>query len=99
MTKSRVSCKNTWTSWPSKQAAPIASLTKTPVLDRPKEPGALGDPLYLDVATGLANKGLTIIGGRYGLSSKEFTPAMVKAVFDHLDGACSHDFTVGINDD
>jgi pyruvate-ferredoxin/flavodoxin oxidoreductase len=51
------------------------------------------------VATALANKGLSIIGGRYGLSSKEFTPAMVKAVFDHLDGACTHDFTVGINDD
>jgi pyruvate-ferredoxin/flavodoxin oxidoreductase len=72
---------------------------KIAVLDRTKEPGALGEPLYMDVATALANKGLTIIGGRYGLSSKEFTPAMVKAVFDHLDNACSHDFTVGINDD
>jgi len=39
------------------------------------------------------------VGGRYGLSSKEFTPTMVKAVYDHLDGACSHDFTVGIEDD
>jgi pyruvate-ferredoxin/flavodoxin oxidoreductase len=76
-----------------------ASVKKIAVLDRTKEPGALGEPLYMDVATALANKGLTIIGGRYGLSSKEFTPAMVKAVFDHLDGACSHDFTVGINDD
>jgi pyruvate-ferredoxin/flavodoxin oxidoreductase len=76
-----------------------AQVKKIAVLDRTKEPGALGEPLYMDVATALANKGLTIIGGRYGLSSKEFTPAMVKAVFDHLDGACSHDFTVGINDD
>ena len=74
-------------------------MKKIAVLDRTKEPGALGEPLYMDVVTALANKGLTIIGGRYGLSSKEFTPAMVKAVFDHLDGACFHDFTVGINDD
>jgi pyruvate-ferredoxin/flavodoxin oxidoreductase len=75
------------------------SVKKIAVLDRTKEPGALGEPLYMDVATALANKGLTIIGGRYGLSSKEFTPAMAKAVFEHLDGACFHDFTVGINDD
>ncbi len=76
-----------------------ASVKKIAVLDRTKEPGALGEPLYMDVATALANRGLTIIGGRYGLSSKEFTPAMAKAVFDHLDGACFHDFTVGITDD
>jgi pyruvate-ferredoxin/flavodoxin oxidoreductase len=76
-----------------------ASVKKIAVLDRTKEPGALGEPLYMDVATALANKGLTIIGGRYGLSSKEFTPSMVKAVYDHLDGKCFHDFTVGINDD
>ncbi len=75
------------------------SVQKIAVLDRTKEPGALGEPLYMDVATALANRGLTIIGGRYGLSSKEFTPAMVQAVFDHLDGACTHDFTVGITDD
>ncbi|MBN2398818.1 MAG: pyruvate:ferredoxin (flavodoxin) oxidoreductase, partial [Candidatus Aminicenantes bacterium] len=75
------------------------SVKKIAVLDRTKEPGALGEPLYMDVATALANRGLTIIGGRYGLSSKEFTPAMVQAVFNHLDGACTHDFTVGITDD
>ncbi|HUU04502.1 MAG TPA: pyruvate:ferredoxin (flavodoxin) oxidoreductase [Patescibacteria group bacterium] len=75
------------------------SVKKIAVLDRTKEPGALGEPLYMDVATALANRGLTIIGGRYGLSSKEFTPAMAKAVFEHLDGPCFHDFTVGINDD
>ncbi|HEX7503489.1 MAG TPA: pyruvate:ferredoxin (flavodoxin) oxidoreductase, partial [Acidobacteriota bacterium] len=75
------------------------SVKKIAVLDRTKEPGALGEPLYMDVATALANKGLTIVGGRYGLSSKEFTPAMAKAVYEHLDGACFHDFTVGITDD
>ena len=76
-----------------------SSVKKIAVLDRTKEPGAMGEPLYLDVVTALANKNLTIIGGRYGLSSKEFTPPMVKAVFDHLDGPCFHDFTVGITDD
>jgi len=80
-------------------AALPRTVKKIAVLDRTKEPGALGEPLYMDVATALANRGLTIIGGRYGLSSKEFTPAMVQAVFDHLDGPCFHDFTVGINDD
>ncbi len=75
------------------------SVKKIAVLDRTKEPGALGEPLYMDVATALANRGLTIVGGRYGLSSKEFTPGMARAVYDHLDGACFHDFTVGIHDD
>ncbi len=64
------------------------------MLDRTKEPGALGDPLYLDVTTALAEaqaEGVSpfaapprVVAGRYGLSSKEFTPAMVKAVFDEL---------------
>jgi pyruvate-ferredoxin/flavodoxin oxidoreductase len=77
------------------------------VLDRTKEPGAPGEPLYLDVVTTLAearSEGLAreprVVGGRYGLSSKEFTPAMVKAVFDEL--ATQHPrnhFTVGISDD
>jgi pyruvate-ferredoxin/flavodoxin oxidoreductase len=80
------------------QALP-KSVKKIAVLDRTKEPGSLGEPLYMDVVTALANKGLTIVGGRYGLSSKEFTPGMAKAVFEHLDGACFHDFTVGIHDD
>ncbi len=80
-------------------AALPESVKKIAVLDRTKEPGALGEPLYMDVVTALADRNLTIVGGRYGLSSKEFTPAMVKAVYDHLDGACFHDFTVGINDD
>ncbi|HPM01221.1 MAG TPA: pyruvate:ferredoxin (flavodoxin) oxidoreductase [Candidatus Cloacimonadota bacterium] len=77
-----------------------ASAKKIAVLDRTKEPGSLGEPLYQDVVTALKDRqGLTIIGGRYGLSSKEFTPSMVKAVYKHLDGKCTHGFTVGINDD
>lgn len=72
------------------------------VLDRTKEPGAVGDPLYQDVLTALreAGRDIDIVAGRYGLSSKEFTPAMVKAVFDELgkDQPKNH-FTVGIRDD
>jgi len=76
-----------------------ASVKKIAVLDRTKEPGAPGEPLFLDVVAALAGKDIKIIGGRYGLSSKEFTPAMVKAVYDHLAGAAFHGFTVGIEDD
>ena len=77
-----------------------ASVKKIAVLDRTKEPGAIGEPLYLDVVTALKDRqDINIIGGRYGLSSKEFTPSMVKAVYDHLDGKAFHGFTVGINDD
>lgn len=76
-----------------------SSVKKIAVLDRTKEPGSIGEPLYMDVVTALNNKGLFIIGGRYGLSSKEFTPSMVKAVFDHLEANGHHNFTVGINDD
>jgi pyruvate/2-oxoacid:ferredoxin oxidoreductase alpha subunit/pyruvate/2-oxoacid:ferredoxin oxidoreductase beta subunit/Pyruvate/2-oxoacid:ferredoxin oxidoreductase gamma subunit len=77
------------------------SVKKIAVLDRTKEPGAIGDPLYLDVVAALSNErqGIRIIGGRYGLSSKEFTPSMVKAVYDHLANDGWHNFTVGINDD
>ncbi len=75
------------------------TVKKIAVLDRTKEPGAIGEPLYLDVVSALKGREVKIIGGRYGLSSKEFTPAMVKAVYDHLDGACFHGFTVGIEDD
>jgi pyruvate-ferredoxin/flavodoxin oxidoreductase len=84
-------------------AALNAALPKTvkriAVLDRTKEPGSIGEPLYLDIVVALEGRGLKIIGGRYGLSSKEFTPAMVKAVYDHLAGKASHGFTVGIDDD
>ncbi len=75
------------------------------VLDRTKEPGGVGKPLYLDVSAGVTeawpqSERPMIIGGRYGLSSKEFTPSMVKAVFDELGAtAPKRHFTVGITDD
>jgi len=73
------------------------------VLDRTKEPGATGEPLYLDIVDALSDSNrsnIKIIGGRYGLSSKEFTPAMVKAVLDELKKADpKKHFTIGINDD
>lgn len=74
------------------------------VLDRTKEPGSIGEPLYADVITALHESwdGVLprIIGGRYGLSSKEFTPAHVKAVFDNLtDAHPKNHFTIGIDDD
>ncbi|UPA28813.1 MAG: pyruvate:ferredoxin (flavodoxin) oxidoreductase [Verrucomicrobiota bacterium] len=72
------------------------------VLDRTKEPGALGEPLFLDVAAALqqAGRSIRIIGGRYGLGSKEFSPAMAKAVFDELQKPNPRNhFTIGIDDD
>ena len=70
------------------------------VLDRTKEPGAIGEPLYLDVKVAVNNPEITIIGGRYGLSSKEFSPSMVLAIYKHLASANPfHGFTVGITDD
>jgi pyruvate-ferredoxin/flavodoxin oxidoreductase len=89
------------------QAIP-ASVKSIAVLDRTKEPGALGEPLYQDVLTTYmerfaAKPGVAIprvIGGRYGLSSKEFTPAMVKAIFDELKKPVpKNHFTIGIVDD
>ena len=79
-----------------------ASVKALAVLDRTKEPGSLGEPLYEDVQTALAETGSSVsvvVGGRYGLGSKEFTPAMVKAVFENLDGEKKNHFSVGINDD
>lgn len=76
------------------------TVKKIAVLDRTKEPGSLGEPLFLDLVAALRSRpDIQIIGGRYGLSSKEFTPSMVKAVFDHLENNGWHGFTVGINDD
>jgi pyruvate-ferredoxin/flavodoxin oxidoreductase len=87
-----------------------ASVKALAVLDRCKEPGATGEPLYTDVLTAL-HEGLEngvgklkampkVVGGRYGISSKEFTPAMVVAVFDNLKQAKpKNHFTIGINDD
>ncbi|HHY47534.1 MAG TPA: pyruvate:ferredoxin (flavodoxin) oxidoreductase [Firmicutes bacterium] len=72
------------------------------VLDRTKEPGALGEPLYQDVVTALSSRTdpPLIVGGRYGLGSKEFTPSMVKAVYDNLASSNpKNHFTVGITDD
>ncbi|MFA7270054.1 MAG: pyruvate:ferredoxin (flavodoxin) oxidoreductase [Sterolibacterium sp.] len=91
-------------------AALPASVRKIAVLDRTKEPGADGEPLYKDVVVAIAEAfgaGKShfaamprVIGGRYGLSSKEFTPGMIKAVFDELAKAApKNQFTVGINDD
>jgi pyruvate-ferredoxin/flavodoxin oxidoreductase len=87
-----------------------ATTRRLAVLDRTKEPGAVGDPLYMDIVAALreaCDKGLAsfdsepaVLGGRYGLSSKEFTPAMVKAVFDQLQlRSPKNHFTVGIVDD
>ena len=87
-----------------------ATVKKIAVLDRCKEPGSAGEPLYQDVLTAIA-EGLDlgiapfktsprVVGGRYGLSSKEFTPAMVKAIFEELKKAApKNHFTIGINDD
>jgi len=86
------------------------TVKKIAVLDRTKEPGSIGEPLYLDVRSAIgeamgAGKTLftkypVIVGGRYGLGSKEFTPGMVKAVFDNLNAAApKNSFTVGITDD
>ena len=73
------------------------------VLDRTKEPGAGGEPLYLDCVNALHEQGrgdMTVVGGRYGLSSKEFTPAMIKVVFDNLAHPLpKNHFTIGIEDD
>lgn len=84
------------------------SVKKIAVLDRTKEPGSIGEPLYLDILAAINSKqgqekgfgnNVEVIGGRYGLSSKEFNPSHVKAVFNHLDNECTHGFTVGITDD
>jgi len=86
-------------------AALPPSVRTLAVLDRTKEPGAPGEPLYLDVVTAVAQRweagrAPRIIGGRYGLASKEFTPAMLRSVFVELEKkAPRHDFTVGIVDD
>lgn len=88
-------------------ASLINALPKTAkriaVLDRTKEAGAGGEPLYKDVVCALAEAGynnIEVVGGRYGLGSKEFTPAMVKAVFDNLkEKSPKNHFTVGIKDD
>jgi pyruvate-ferredoxin/flavodoxin oxidoreductase len=97
---------------PFDASAFLGALPKTvktiAVLDRCKEPGAGGEPLYQDIVTALAENEDSlpfaakpkVVGGRYGLSSKEFTPAMVKGIFDELaKKAPKNHFTIGINDD
>ncbi len=87
-----------------------ASVKVVATLDRTKEPGAIGEPLYQDIVTAFSESvsdgtapfetSPSVIGGRYGLSSKEFTPAMIKGVFDEMEkDAPKNHFTVGITDD
>ncbi len=80
-----------------------ATAKKVAVLDRTKEPGSLGEPLYLDVVTALATLGITdkkVVGGRYGLGSKDTTPASIFAVYDNLaKDEPKANFTIGIVDD
>ena len=84
-------------------AALPTTVTSVAVLDRTKEPGSVGEPLLQDVVTALADGGrgaIRVVGGRYGLGSKEFTPAMAKAVFDEAGAPDpKRRFTVGIVDD
>ena len=84
-------------------AAIPKSCKKIAVLDRTKEPGSLGEPLYLDVCTALLEKGIkkiNVVGGRYGLGSKEFNPSMVLSVYKNLESKKpKNHFTVGIYED
>ena len=78
------------------------TVEKVAVLDRTKEPGSLGEPLYLDVSNAILNsdKNIKVIGGRYGLSSKNTDPSDINAVFEYLkEDNCKSDFTIGIVDD
>ena len=74
------------------------SVKRVAVLDRTKESGSIGEPLYLDVKEALSDKDILIVGGRYGLSSKDTTPGMIKAIYDMLDDPICN-FTIGIDDD
>jgi pyruvate-ferredoxin/flavodoxin oxidoreductase len=91
-------------------AALPATVKKIAVMDRTKEPGSSGEPMYLDVVTAFTEAKIedyyhitetpVIVGGRYGLSSKEFTPAMIKGIYDELDkDRPKNHFTIGIKDD
>lgn len=81
-----------------KKAIP-ATTTHIAVLDRTKEPGSLGEPLYLDIVAALKDTKIQIVGGRYGLSSKNTPPASIKAVYDMLRSDLKTNFTIGIDDD
>jgi len=84
-------------------AAVPATAKSVTILDRTKEPGAVGEPLFTDICAAYIDKGVAppkILAGRYGLSSKEFNPSMVKSIFDNMNAAePKKHFTVGINDD
>lgn len=80
-----------------KQVLPTTTQTIA-VLDRTKEPGSIGEPLYLDIVSALQETNIKIVGGRYGLSSKNTTPADIKSVYDMLETP-KHNFTIGIQDD
>lgn len=75
------------------------SVKKVAVLDRTKEPGSIGEPLYLDVVAALKDEPITVVGGRYGLSSKNMTPSHIESVFNMLDDKLKNPFTIGIDDD
>ncbi|MBP3846849.1 pyruvate:ferredoxin (flavodoxin) oxidoreductase [bacterium] len=81
------------------KAALPATVKRVVAMDRTKEPGSIGEPLFLDVVAALEGKNIRVIGGRYGLASKEFTPSMVLAIYKHSEKEGFHGFTVGINDD
>lgn len=69
------------------------------VLDRTKEAGSIGEPLYLDICTALKDKNINIVGGRYGLSSKNTTPSDIYSVYQMLESELKNNFTIGITDD
>ena len=75
------------------------TVQKIAVLDRTKEAGSIGEPLYLDVLGALKNTNIEIVGGRYGLSSKNTSPDQIMAVYNMLASSPKHNFTIGINDD
>ncbi len=76
-----------------------SSVKKIAVLDRTKEAGAMGEPLYLDILSALKDKNISIVGGRYGLSSKNVTPSDICGVFKMLNESLKNNFTIGIEDD
>ena len=75
------------------------SVGRIAVLDRTKEPGSIGEPLYLDVCSVLKNTNIEVVGGRYGLSSKNTTPDQIYSVYKMLQGELKNNFTIGIEDD
>ncbi len=76
-----------------------SSVKKIAVLDRTKEPGSIGEPLYLDVVSALKDQDISIVGGRYGLSSKNTDPSQIYSVYKMLDKELKNNFTIGIEDD